>query len=116
MLGQDRCVRTADSCSVRRKRRSVVLTNALAFPHRGSLIALAFPHRGSLIALAFPHRGSLIALAFPHRGSLIALAFPHRGSLISRHPDGVHRGRRWTSYGSVRMERSKITVVGAGNV
>src|SRR5712671_5849375 len=94
MLGQDRCVRTADSCNVRRNRRSVVLTNALAFPHRGSLIALAFPRRGSLIALAFPHRGSL----------------------IPRHPDGVYRRRRWICYGSVRMGRSKITVVGAGNV
>src|SRR5712691_7497159 len=84
MLGQDRCVRTADSCNVRRNRRSVVLTPALAFPHRGSLIP--------------------------------ALAFPHRGSLIPRHPDGVYRRRRWICYGSVRMGRSKITVVGAGNV
>jgi hypothetical protein len=63
MLRQDRCLRTADSCSVFSRRRSPALTNALAFPHRGSLIALAFPHRGSLIALAFPHRGSLMSHA-----------------------------------------------------
>jgi hypothetical protein len=54
MLRQDMCVRTADSCNVFSRRRSVASIIALALPRRGSLIALAFPRRGSLIP-ASPH-------------------------------------------------------------